>query len=89
MTIDVARDGTLLLTGACPSDDAEPLLQQLLASPSAAIDWRNCVSAHSAVLQVLIVARRPMIGPPASMLLRQWVNPLLASDPSGNVEKPL
>lgn len=82
MTVRMAQDGSILLVGLCPSDDAEPLLQQLLASATAAVDWRACESAHSAVVQVLLVARRRMIGPPASPVLRDWVQPLLPPPPA-------
>ena len=77
MTVEVDRDGTLLLIGDCPSEDAEPLLQQLIGAPAAAVDWRGCQSAHCAVIQVLIVARRRVVGPPGSAALERWVAPLL------------
>ncbi len=57
MTVRVADDGSIHLVGPCPSEDAEPLVQHLLASAFAAVDWRACESAHSAVVQVLLVAR--------------------------------
>jgi hypothetical protein len=62
---------TIRLIGACPVDDAETLLQLLLANPAAEIDWRGCESAHAAVIQVLLVAKRPLRGPPAGSLLNR------------------
>lgn len=81
MTIQVAEDGTIRLIGHCPSEDAEPLLQHLRGSPAADVDWQACESAHGAVIQVLVVAGRRVIGPPASAALRDWVAPLLGRGP--------
>ena len=77
MTIHVSADGTIVLTGACPSDDADVLVQHLLASPGAPVDWRACETAHSAVIQVLMAARPRLSGPPAGHPLREWIEPIL------------
>lgn len=79
MTIRVAVDGAIELQGICPSEDAEVLLQQLLAEPAAIIDWAGCDSAHTAVIQLLLVARRPLRGSPRGAALRDWIAPLLAA----------
>ncbi|MET0709816.1 MAG: hypothetical protein ABWY82_23690 [Tardiphaga sp.] len=63
------QDGVILLEGDCPSGDAEDLLQVLLTEPAADIDWRTCKSAHTAVVQVLLAARRDMLGPPLGAVL--------------------
>jgi hypothetical protein len=70
---------TIRLFGVCSAQDAETLLQLLLAHPSADIDWRGCESAHAAVIQVLLVARRSLRGPPAGALLRRLVAPALGA----------
>ena len=62
--------GTIVLEGHCASGDAEELLQLLLAAPSADVDWRACEGAHTAVVQVLLAARRPLRGPPRSAILQ-------------------
>jgi hypothetical protein len=69
--------GVVHLTGHCPSEDAETLLGHLVAMPGAAVDWRHCTGAHSAVLQLLLVARPQLLGPPADALLARWLQPLL------------
>ena len=79
MTIQVSADGTIALEGDCPIEDAERLQRELLAHPSAALDWRACRAAHTAVVQILMVARRPLVGPPASGFLRTHVEPLLST----------
>ena len=78
MTVVLHDANTIRLIGACPSDDGETLLQQLLANPGAEIDWRGCENAHAAVIQVLLVANRPLRGPPASEFLERFIGPALA-----------
>lgn len=81
MTVRVTADGSIALEGLCPSEDADTLLQQLLAMPSATVDWRACEGVHMAVIQVLMAARRKLIGPPANPLIKDWVQPLLTETP--------
>ena len=40
-----------------PIEDAEPLLELLLATPAAPLDWTQCDHLHTAVLQVILAAR--------------------------------
>ena len=77
MTVCV-ENGTIVLSGNCPSGDAEELLQLLLGDFDAAVDWRSCTAAHTAVIQVLLAARRDILGPPRSALLDTVVAPALA-----------
>jgi hypothetical protein len=77
MTVQMGDDGAVELTGDCPSGDAEALLRHLAARPTAAVDWRECKGAHTAVVQILIAARIRPTGPPASAFLANWVEPLL------------
>jgi hypothetical protein len=70
---------TIRLLGVCPADDAETLLQLLLAHPVAEVDWRGCESAHAAVIQVLLIAKRPLRGPPAGAFLHRFIGPALGS----------
>ena len=66
-----------MLEGSCPSEDADALVQHLLANPGAVVDWRACEAAHSAVIQVLMAAKPRLVGPPAGEALRAWVEPSL------------
>jgi hypothetical protein len=76
----VLHDSRLItLSGACPVDEAETLLQLLLANPAAEIDWRDCTAAHAAIIQVLLVARRPLRGPPVGAILKRIVTPAFSS----------
>lgn len=68
MTVRMEQ-GVIFLEGHCPSGDADELLQNLLSYPGAYVVWRTCESAHTAVIQVLLAARREVRGPPHSAFL--------------------
>lgn len=77
MTAILAQPGVIALSGRCPADDAEVLLRLLLDDAEAIVDWRGCEFAHTAVVQVLIAARRALRGPPKESLLAAMVEPAL------------
>ncbi len=77
MTVDVGAKGDVALIGDCGSEDAEVLLRQLIARPYAAVDWRGCDTAHTAVVQVLLAAGVRPVGPPRGEFLTTMVEPLL------------
>ena len=73
MTI-VRRDpGSIALEGACGADDAEPLLQMLIETPAAAVDWRGCEGLHTAVVQVILAARPALVGPCGNAWVEAWI----------------
>lgn len=78
MTVRTAGDGTIVLEGRCPVDDVETLMRLLALDPSAIIDWRGCEQVHTAIIQILLSARPAMRGPPGSILLRNWIEPIFA-----------
>jgi hypothetical protein len=77
--VSVARfdDGTIALSGACEVEDAQTLLEMLIATPGAPVDWRDCEHAHAAVIQVLLAAGIEPRGPPRSDVLRDIVEPAI------------
>lgn len=77
MTVVLHDANCIRLIGACPVDDGEALLQLLLANPGAEIDWRGCENAHASVIQVLLVAKRRLKGPPAGVFLNDFIGPAL------------
>lgn len=81
MTVRMATGGCIELVGVCPSGDAEPLLQLLLADRGATVDWRGCQGAHTAVIQILMAVKPKLIGPPAEVRLKDWVAPAIANSP--------
>ena len=75
MTVTRRDPETIVLTGACPVDDAEPLSQMLLETPAAAVDWRPCVSLHTAVVQVILAAGPVLVGPCGDVWIEKWLAP--------------
>ena len=73
MTVKAEGAGTILLEGDCPVEDAETLLNALLASPGRPLDWRGCQRLHTAVLQVVLASRPSIIGPCGDPLVAQWI----------------
>ena len=73
MSVHRAESGVIELSGDCTLEDAEILQQQLLEVPGAAVDWRSCETAHTAVIQVLLAAQPKLLGPPIGRFLRESV----------------
>lgn len=81
MSVALSTDGTIRLHGSCGQEDAETLLQLLIATPRGPVDWTQCTAAHTAVIQVLLTVRPILLGPPVSADLARWIAPLLADAP--------
>lgn len=77
MTVRLAEDGTIWLVDDCPAGDADLLLQHLLERSEAPMDWSLCRNAHTAVIQVLLAARRLPAGMPKGTFLRELIGPAL------------
>lgn len=78
MTVQLV-DGTITLSGECGLDEAEALVRLLLDHDSAAIDWRACTAAHTAVVQVIVASKADLIGSPSSVLLADLLAPAIRS----------
>lgn len=81
MTIRLETDGTIVLEGNCPVGDAEPLLRYVTEFADAPVDWQGCEWAHTAVIQVLLVAGMTPRGQPRGAFLKDFVAPILAGEP--------
>jgi hypothetical protein len=66
-------DGSIVLVGNCPVEDAEPLLQLLQATPGVPCDWTRCGHLHTAVFQVVLAARPTLIGPCGDPWIERWL----------------
>ena len=77
MTVRTANSGEIELLGVCGVDDAEALQQHLLASPRTPVEWAGCEQLHSAVIQILLIARPLIRGMPRSAFLRDHIAPLV------------
>ena len=63
----------IALEGICGVEDAEPLLQMLLETPAASVDWRTCGSLHTAVVQVILTAEPALVGPCGDAWVGNWL----------------
>jgi hypothetical protein len=79
MTVGISADGTIELAGICTIEDAQTLQRHLLDTPEAVVDWRSCVEAHTAVIQVLLASDTIPRGTPAGEFLKARIDPLLKS----------
>jgi len=59
--------------GACGVEEALPLSDWLLANADARLDLGPCTELHTAVLQVLMAARRPVDVAPEDEFLKRWL----------------
>jgi len=84
MTVRRSNDGTLVLEGVCPVEEAEPLLQMLQATPAAVVDWTDCRKLHTAVLQVILASGTAPIGPCGDHWVAEWVTPKLLQTRPGD-----
>jgi hypothetical protein len=73
----VRRDenGTIVIEGDSPTEDAELLLQLLQATPQAVLDWTQCGHIHTAVLQIVLAAQPTVTGPCGDPWVREWLPP--------------
>jgi hypothetical protein len=69
--------GTIELSGHCGVEDAELLQRFLLATKDSTVEWHGCEHLHSAVIQVLAVARPRLEGSPLDSFLTTHIAPLL------------
>lgn len=79
MTIARSAEGTIALSGVCGPEDAESLLQMLLETPSASLDWTACRGLHTAVFQVILAARPRVVGPCGDAWVEKWLAEPVAS----------
>ncbi|WP_029006969.1 hypothetical protein [Azospirillum halopraeferens] len=71
-------DGTTArFEGDCTVEEALPLAEWLTATPDGLLDLGTCTALHTAVLQVLMAAGRPVTTTPADPFLARWVIPAI------------
>jgi hypothetical protein len=75
MTVRRQDNGAITLDGVCGVEDAEPLLQMLLATPEAPLDWTRCEHLHTAVVQVVLAAGPELVGQCGDPWVGQWITP--------------
>lgn len=75
MTVRRHDNGMIMLEGDCGAEDAEPLLQMLLADSAGTVDWTRCTHLHTAVVQVILAAAPTFVGPCGDAWVRDWIAP--------------
>ena len=73
-------DDCLLLTGHCPIDEAEPLLDALRGMADPVVDLSGLHQAHTAVIQVLMAAAPAIRGGPADPVAASCLGALPRAD---------
>jgi hypothetical protein len=73
MTVSLNEDRVIVLTGESQVEDAEILLEHLQAHPESPVDWSGCRTLHTAVVQVLMAAKRNVRGACGDEFVRNWV----------------
>jgi hypothetical protein len=74
MSLRQDPDGTIVLFGSCPVDEAEPLHRMLLSVSSAQVDWTQCSHLHSAIVQLIVAARPTINGPCGDQFVDRWIS---------------
>lgn len=67
MALDTSG-AVIRLSGHCPVEEAEPLLDALRLNPDAIVDLTGAAWVHTAVLQVLLAAAPSLRGRPAGLV---------------------
>jgi hypothetical protein len=67
-------------------DDVESLVEAMATAPSAALDLARCTHLHTAVVQLLMVAARPIVAWPTDPGLAAWLRAAL--DPTAPFTLP-
>lgn len=68
------------LNGNCSVEEAEPLYEWLLRHPSGEVVLHNLKHMHTAVLQVLVMAKPPVrFSGDVSVFIATWIKPLFAT----------
>lgn len=74
----IARiDGRIVLTGACPIEEAEHLLNLLQEPGRQPIVLEGCGRLSTAIVQLLLASRRAVTGVPADPFTRDHLLPSL------------
>ncbi len=68
-----------VLEGVCAVEEAEVLLEWLLAHPRGKVNLKSLQHLHSAVLQVLMALRPPISAPPADPEIAAWLLPAITA----------
>jgi len=74
MTVTRRDAESIVLEGTCGAEDAEALLQMLIETPVARLDWRPCNQLHTAVAQIVLAAGPAVQGPCGDAWVEKWLS---------------
>ena len=74
MTVTRRDAESIVLEGTCGAEDAEALLQMLIETPAARLDWRPCNRLHTAVAQIVLAAGPGFEGPCGDAWVEKWLS---------------
>jgi hypothetical protein len=77
MTVCRSDDGTIVLEGDCPIEDAETFLELLHSRAGPIVDWTGCRHLHTAVVQLVLAVRPVLVGPCGDAFVHDWIEPCL------------
>jgi hypothetical protein len=75
----IPRKTMIVLEGICTVEDAEPLLEWLLAHPGGKVQMKTCTHLHCSVVQTLVVGQARRVGAPQDPNLCVWLEAAFAS----------
>ncbi len=62
----------------CTVEDAMPLIEHLRNTDAVEVDLADCAYLHTALLQLLLIARPRILAMPTDPFLGRWIAPMLA-----------
>lgn len=74
MTVTRRDAESIVMEGTCGAEDAEALLQMLIETPAARLDWRRCNQLHTAVAQIVLAAGPAVQGPCGDEWIEKWLS---------------
>ncbi|WP_210528136.1 hypothetical protein [Rubellimicrobium arenae] len=82
----VRRQGSaIVLEGRCSVDEAEMLALLLRDAGAATVDWRGASHLHTALVQLVLQAGRPVQGPCGDPFVARWIEPITVAAPPGGL----
>ena len=69
----IIHEKSVILDGVCTTEDAEPLMQWLLAHPGGKVQLKDCTNMHSSVLQSLMAGQVQCVDWTADSNLTAWL----------------
>lgn len=85
MTVRERGQNVIVLEGECPVEAAEGLLERLQQMPGAVVDWTACTRLHTALVQIVLAARPPLVGPCGDAFVERWI---ASSIPARDIAAP-